>query len=152
MSQTQHQLNALYEPPPVPFTFETVGWEVLGVVLILLLLILAWLWVRSYRQNAYRRAALRQLDLYQERSWKVQDVLLLLKKSAIHAYGRGLTGNLYGHDWLEFLDRSGKNVNLLQLEPEITAAVYQNKSLSPQAGHDLLVNARNWIKTHARKS
>jgi hypothetical protein len=136
----------------VSFSFETIGWEVLGVVLILLLIATTWLWVRSYRRNAYRRAALRQLELYRQGSWNVQDVLLLLKKSAIHAYGRSHTGNLFGHDWLAFLDGSAKDVQLLKLEQEIAAAVYQNRSLSPEASHDLLVNARNWIKTHARKS
>ncbi len=149
--QQPTQLNNLYEPPPVPFTFETIGWEILLGVLILLLLVLAEIWIKSYRRNAYRRAALKQLNLYQQSSWKVQDVLVLLKSSAIHAYGRQRTASLHGLNWLQFLEGSGKNVQLVKLEQDIATAVYQDQSLNPQAGDELMDNARKWIKTHARK-
>jgi hypothetical protein len=149
----QAQLEALYEPPPVPFTFESVGWEVLGILMLVLLLVAAGFWIRWYIRNAYRREALKKLKEFQSGSWKVQDVLLVLKQSAMHAYGRRETGNLYGHEWLEFLESSGKNVHLVNLERDISAAVYKNESLSTDAGRDLLINAKNWINTHAaRKS
>ena len=29
------EMGQIYEPPPVPFTFETIGWAILGAVLML---------------------------------------------------------------------------------------------------------------------
>lgn len=152
MKKQLTELGALYEPPPVPFTFETVGWEVLGILILVLLLVALAFWIKQYKCNSYRREALKQLDAFQSGSQSVQDILLVLKKSAMHAFGRHKTGNLYGHDWLKFLDGSGKNVHLLDLEKDIAAAVYKNESLSADASRDLVKNARNWIKSHARES
>ena len=68
----------------------------------------------------------------------------------MHAYGRTQTGNLYGKQWLEFLDKTGRNVQLMKLQPEITAAIYQNQPINQGAGKVLIQYARNWIRTHAR--
>lgn len=145
-------LDALYQPPPVQFTFETVGWQMLGMVFLLLLVVVAAFWLRSHNRNRYRREALKKLSKYQIGSWEVQQVYLLLKQSAIHAYGRTAAGNLYGRDWLKFLEHTGKNVHLIKLEPELNAAIYNNQSLSPETARDFLINAKTWIITHAGKS
>lgn len=147
----QADLDALYEPPPVNFTFETIGWEAAGVLLLVLVAISLVYWLKRYIRNSYRREALKQLKYYQSHPANAQEVLTVLKKSAMHAYGRQHTGNLYGHEWLKFLDHSGKNVHLLDLEKDIAAAVYQEQPLSAEAGHSLLVNAKNWINSHAGK-
>jgi len=146
------QLEALYEPPSVPFTFETVGWEIVGLLLVLILVVAAAFWVRRYIRNRYRREALKQLKQYQAGSWQVEQVYLVLKQSAIHAYGRTTAGKLYGSDWLKFLEDSGKDVQLLKYEPELSAAIYRNQSLSSETARNFLENAKTWIITHAGKS
>lgn len=145
-------LDALYQPPPVPFTFETLGWQVLGIVMLLLLVVAAIFWLRLYVRNRYRREALKTLTKYQEGPWKVEQVYLVLKQSAMHAYGRSVAGKLYGRDWLKFLEDSGKNVHMMKFEAELNAAVYNNQSLPPETAVEFLQNAKNWIITHAGKS
>lgn len=57
------QLGPLQEPPPVPFTFDTVGWPILVVIIGISLLLIAFFLIRKHIRNRYRRAALQELQL-----------------------------------------------------------------------------------------
>ena len=55
-------LEEVPEPPPVSMMPQTLGWIVVGLVLAALLFLLIRWAVRRHREEAYRRAALRELD------------------------------------------------------------------------------------------
>jgi len=140
-------IGALYEPPPVEFTFDAVGWTYLVWVLVSLVLVGIFIFIRKYMRNKYRRdalAALKQAD-----SMSVSEVFVILKQTAMHVFSRETTGNLHGNQWLEFLDNTGKGVQFSRYQNEITQALYKDETTSADVMDAILSNAQKWIRTHA---
>jgi hypothetical protein len=144
------ELGALYEPPPVSFSFEPVGWSILAGILIVGVLILAIVLVRNYIRNRYRRDALQTLDSIAQQESAANQIFVLLKQVAIQAYGRERVGPLYGKEWLQFLDSTGKDVQLQQYEDQLKPAMYAGQGFSRETKNKIVLNAKQWIKTHAR--
>lgn len=143
------EMGELYEPAPVPFTFETIGWPILGGLILLGLLIAAYLWYRHYQRNFYRREALKSLDSI--RQDQAMEIFVVLKRTAIHAFGREKVGPLSGTEWLRFLEQTGKNVTLVVQEKSIQTAIYQAVPIAPDVQRQILSNAKQWVRTHAVK-
>ncbi|GAA0877623.1 hypothetical protein GCM10009119_05910 [Algoriphagus jejuensis] len=145
----QFEMGKLYEPDAVKFSFETVGWPILGGLILLGLLVAAFFWYRHYRRNAYRREALKSLDSIGQ--GETMEIFVVLKRTAIHAFGREKVGRLSGAEWLKFLESSGKNVKMLGRDKQIQLAIYQNEALPSEARQAIISNAKQWVKTHAVK-
>ncbi len=143
--QPPAELGPLYEPDPVPFTFETVGWSVVAVLLVILLIYLGYRRFKKYRRNRYRRDAVAQLRALlgttsRTEASPVADFCVLLKAVAIKSYGRETVGNLYGEEWVNFLKERSKHTPLTttaiavlsqdeykkESEPPISDADYEN--------------------------
>lgn len=139
------QLEEIYEPQSVPFTFETMGWKLLGAVILLGFIIASYVFVRNYIKNAYRREAIKKLTI----NTTVSEVLVVLKMVALQSFGREEVGRLYGKPWLEFLDKTGKDVRFIPLEAEIQNSIYKNIDLDAQVKQQILMNSKKWIKSHA---
>jgi len=144
------QVGRLYEPDPVQFTFETVGWPILGTLVIVILVIAGFFIYRNYRRNQYRREALRTLDQISQPD-QVLTIFMVLKKTAIHAFGREKVAGLSGNEWLKFLERTGKNIHIIDQEKHVESSLYQSEPLPEDAQHQILSNAKKWIRTHAVK-
>jgi len=145
------ELGALYEPPPLSFSFEPVGWSILTSILILGILILAVVLIRNYIKNRYRREALQALDSIAQQESASNQISVLLKQVAIRAYGRERVGPLYGREWLQFLDSTGKDVQMQQYEDQLKHAIYSGQGFSSETKSKIVLNAKQWIKTHASK-
>ncbi len=142
---SQLKLGPLFKPEAVPFTFETVGWKVLGVILLVTVIIFSIEAIKKYIKNKYRREALSQLN----NANAFEDILIILKQVAIHAYGRKKVGALFGEKWFSFLDDTGKNVDFSKHKTEILKAAYQNTESQNQVTTSLKSNAKKWIESHA---
>ncbi|MBN7813229.1 DUF4381 domain-containing protein [Algoriphagus sp. H41] len=145
----QFEVGKLYEPEPVRFSFETVGWPILGGLLVLGLLVAAFFWYRSYARNRYRREALRHLEGI--KADQAVEVFVVLKRTAIHAFGREKVSPLSGSEWLKFLEATGKNVRLLAQDVHIQSAIYRSQPMPAEAYSLVLSNAKQWVRTHAVK-
>ena len=145
------ELGPLYEPPPVPFTFEAIGWSVLAGMLFIALSVLAYFLIRQYRRNRYRREALAELEKLPLNTEQLPGILSLLKRTAIQAFGRESVADLYGKAWLGFLEKTGKNIDLLRYEQELSDALYKEKPLSDDVYRSVRSQAMKWIQTHARE-
>lgn len=143
------QIHGLYEPPPVPFRFETMGWYVLGGLLLLAALVFVIALVRKYLKNRYRRDALKELAGLENASRVFPRLSVVLKRAAMHAYGREQVAPLYGQEWLAFLDRTGKKVSLGAYREQILSAMYGGKELDPGSRQAVMSLAAKWIRTHA---
>ncbi len=144
--QPEVHLQPLYEPEAVPFTFDTVGWKIVGVMLVLLVLIMSYKAIKTYKKNANRRKALAVL----QQSPSIETIFILLKQLAIEAYGRQEVSALYGISWLQFLDKTGKNVQFSTLQDAVQNSLYKNEVPNKATQEQLKNNAINWIKTYAR--
>jgi hypothetical protein len=147
--QSKLQLHGLYEPPPVEFRFETPGWYIMAGVLLTAIIMTLFFRIRKYIKNLYRREALKELAALNNSKIAVPEIFMILKKTAMYAFGREHVGALYGKAWLTFLDKTGENVQLTNYHEQISSAVYNEKALDPEIQKIIISNAKNWIRTHA---
>ena len=156
------QLADVVQPAPVSWMPQTAGWEVLGVVLAVLVLWLAWRGVRRWWRNRYRRDALAELHRLELR-WQADtstgpEVLealpVLVKRCALAAWPRDQVASRSGAEWARFLLANAGHAThgaeaLAPLVREIqyhdTAAL---KRVSPHDVRVLIEASRQWIQGH----
>lgn len=158
------QLADVVLPPPVPWTPQTLGWQVVGVLLLLLALVLAWRAVRRYWRNRYRREALAELKRLevqldstgetQVRAAVLAALAALIKRCALAAWPREQVAGLSGARWADFvLAHAGHARHAAQaLAPLLREMQYHDeRSLGrialPEA-QAMLTAAGQWIEGH----
>jgi hypothetical protein len=156
------QLADIALPPPVAWTPQTVGWAVLGGMLLLCLAVLAVRGFLRYRANRYRRDALAELARLQQTlaadAAAAPTVLValpaVLKRTALAAWPRERVAGLNGAQWAQFLrDNAGAATQAAdRLGPLVQAAQYRGeKTLSqlPREEAQALLHAGQlWIEGH----
>ncbi len=148
-------LGPLYEPDAVRFSFETPGWYVLGISLLFVATFLFFRWLKRYRKNGYRREALKTIVGIEQNSQlqnganQLNDTLVLLKLVALETFGRQEVAQLYGNDWLEFLESKGKNMLFTQYKQHIAYALYGSMVVDMKETKAFIELSKQWIRTHA---
>jgi len=149
------ELEPLFEPEQVSFTFNTPAWYALGVFLALILIYVIFVQFKKYQKNQYRREALRLVS-----SWKdvnaikdapvlIDNIRILLKQLAMARYGRLQVASLYGNDWLQFLESKGINTPFTNYNILINSDLELDLEKEKQQIMDLVEVSKKWIKTHA---
>jgi len=151
---TDLKMKALYEPEAVAFSFETVGWQILLIVVGVLILVGLFFITRSYIRNAYRRKAVALVQVISVRYNSKQDVycftdlMVVLKQVAMTTYGRTQVADLSGMEWLQFLEEKGKETPFSKFGSIWNQALYKNEAPSNEDALSLFGLAKKWIKTH----
>jgi len=149
------EIGSLIEPEAIAFSFDTVGWKVLGILLLTALLFFIIKWAIKYHKNAYRRAAISILEQIKiqfsldKEAVRLNDTLILLKQVAITTFGRAEIANLKGSEWLKFLESKGNNTPFLKYEVAISNCLYTNKAVDVDASLKIIALSKRWINTHA---
>jgi len=148
MKMQSLNLAPLQEPDPVGFSFETIGWKILAL---LLFLIASWLllaFINRYRKNKYRRDALNQLNNTPAEE-RLALGLVLLKSTAIAVYGREQVASLTGAAWLEFLDLKtrGKS-NFSEYHRQLGGYIFDGQLPSEADRKKIVEQIQNWISSH----
>lgn len=143
-------------PPPVSYRPATVGWAVVGVLLLAIAAYAAWRAWRRWQANAYRRAALRELADLETRlgaaathAGAAAELPALVKRTALACFPRERVAPTTEDEWLAFLDRTcppgGFVTGAGRLLPKIAYAADQ-----PADGElrDLTALVRRWIERH----
>ena len=146
---TPIELHDLYEPPPVPFRFETPAWYFVGGLFFIAAIIIMVQQLRKFIKNRYRRHALRELAELENSSEVFPQLFVVLKKTAMYAFGRDKVGQLYGEEWLSFLEKTGREVSLTGYREQISDALYAGKGIESETQKMILLNAKKWVRTHA---
>lgn len=129
----------------------------------LMLLLLAYLLVRYFvyqQHNRYRHEALAELATCEKlleqdsKNQTLYKIAELLKRTAITAYPRSEVASLTGQAWYAFLDRTGKcNAFVGENAKVFESAIYEGSvatsSVTDTQVRDLILIAKQWIKTHA---
>jgi hypothetical protein len=149
-------MDRLVEPPepaPVPLVPETAGWWVLAALALLLLGWALWRAARRRRAEAYRRAALAELEAA---GGDPAATAAILRRAALAAYPRGEVAGRAGGDWVEFLHRTGGFP--LEQGPALLAAPYRpggphGAAEGPAAGDAAALRdaAERWLRRHRRE-
>ena len=139
-------------PAAVSWLPQTVAWRWLAAVLAAYLLYRAWLWLRHWYRNRYRREAAAQLAQLAERSQPaslVAAVNQLLKRAALAAYSREQVASLSGADWVNFLNRHCADSPFSPEQARLLAVgTYTRQSIDPAAGRQLVAASRRWLFEH----
>jgi hypothetical protein len=113
-------------------------------------MVVLWRAVQTYRADAYRREARRELSRLSDPS----QLLALLKRAAMVAYGRDAVASLTGPAFLAFLDRTGATSAFTSGPASLVArGVYAPAApLPPEAIAKAFADARRWLRRHPRGS
>jgi len=149
-------LHDIITPTPAPFWPPAPGWYGVAVLLATGSIYALWRCWRTWRMNAYRRAALAELDII-EQHWRaapaagnpVAEMQVLLKRCALAAYPRDIVAGLSGRAWSTFLDaRLNSNCFTDRFGALLARGSYQQSPASPADIDALLQVCRRWIKRH----
>ena len=135
------------------------GWYVLAAGLLLLSI---WVLIRclqNYLSNAYRRAALRELEAIRSRTADAKEkprvvtqLNRLLKRVAMVRWGRHRVAGSSGQDWLEFLNRTAKSDVFTQEQiSALRDSAYSSRireGITDQQLTELLDKTEKWIRSH----
>lgn len=137
-------LEPVPEPERVSMMPQTAGWLVLAFVV----LALGWLGLRALlshrRANAYRRAALAELE---QSGHDPALIAPILRRTALVAYPRAEVAGLHGSDWTNFLDRTATGSNFaFEIGLRLVSAPYAE--VPPDAVYSKM--AQDWIMGHGR--
>ena len=152
-------LNDIVLPATVGWWPMATGWYFL---IGLMLIALAWFGYRSLRdwtKNRYRRAALRELQLLEdrihdadERDASLRQIPILLKRTALSAYPRSQVASLTGDDWFYFLNSTVKTESFTGSTVSVLNTISYSSgkltAIDSQAATTLLNASRQWLKHH----
>lgn len=147
-------LGPLYEPAPVGFHFETIGWPILFSILGILIIIILLKVGLNYYKNAYRRQAIQLINTIENRFQSeqeaayVNDMMVVLKQVSLTTYTRNEVAELAGTAWLEFLESKAKGASFLKYDKVLNQALYQDKIEQPEEVKQLFASSKKWINHH----
>jgi hypothetical protein len=107
------QLRDIHLPEPVSWWPPALGWWLVALTAMVLLIVGGWFYVKYILRKRYRKAALAELRLLQEKRQshtnreQLAQLASLLRRVAIQTCGRHQVAPLAGDRWLRFLDESG---------------------------------------------
>ncbi|GLS43765.1 DUF4381 domain-containing protein [Methylobacterium brachythecii] len=148
------RLRDLAIPPPVPFWPPAPGVWIVAAGCLAMLAVFAWRALRRYRADAYRRAALKELDgvagtMSQADQAVVAQVSAILKRTALVAYPRPDVAALSGRAWAAFLARNGmKGSTASRAETLLSEACGRQHDVPAVELTALIAQARLWVRTH----
>jgi hypothetical protein len=154
--EQQLPLKDIHLPEAVSWWPPALGWWLLALISVLLLATLIIWSIRTIKQGRYRRAALAELQQYTARLEANGDVReyadrvnRLLRRVAIHSYGRTVVSHLTGKQWQDFLHTQcpHKGFDPDKAHQLLMAAYSKEPQLSLVDSSQL---ARLWIKKHSR--
>lgn len=152
----QLELGEILEVEPIPFTFDTLGWKIVAIALLLLLAHFIYKFYLKYKSNQYRREAVIEIeslnvDSELTESAFITQSILVLKRIAMQTFSRQEVASLNGEAWLSFLDKKVTGVNFRKYAKEIEEAVYKDK-FNPSSNYnktEFYTMSIKWIKNHA---
>jgi hypothetical protein len=152
-------LNDIVLPATVSWWPLAPGWYILIGILLIALVCFSYRSLKRWINNRYQRAALRELQILEERinnpeerDASLRQIPVLLKRTALSVYPRSRVASLSGNDWFQFLDSTEKKPSFTATTSNTLNAVsYSTGSLNTLdlQATDALINAsRSWLIHH----
>jgi len=152
---TTDALKALREiplPPPVSYRPATVGWAVVGLLLLAIVAYAAWRAWRRWQANAYRREALRELADIEARlgaAATAAELPALVKRTALARFPRESVASTTEDAWLAFLDRTCPPGGFVTGSGRLLARLaYASDRPTESELRALTALVRRWIERH----
>lgn len=142
-STSLDRLHDVVSPPEIGWFPLAPGWYVVGAALVALLIIFAFRMWKNWQANAYRRAALREL----ERAPDVSTVATILRRAALVVAPRSLVAGKTGDAWVDWLGSVYPDPMPDQVRHQLAIGIYGR----PDADGDVETLRRyadQWIRNH----
>ncbi len=141
-------------PERVSWLPETTGWLFLAALFAAWLLYRLYRWYKGYLADAYRRAALVELDKLQHGPDQQRMLPALLKRTALYAYERREVSRLTGYDWERWLDQQCPGCRFsTQFQGMLGQLAYRpDTALNDELFTGLRRQVATWIKQHRRRA
>lgn len=149
------KLAPLSEPSPIEFTIETPGWYIIFAIILVVLIWMSIKLIERYKANAYRRNGLKQIEIIEQNLGKTSkgnplyDVSVVLKQVSTVTFGRQLTAELYGDQWIEFLESKCNHTPFTKFKNELKDGLYKDITISDAKLKEVFSMSKKWIKHHA---
>lgn len=157
-------LRDIHLPETIGFWPPAYGWWILFFIAIGLGILIYYYSKKYIRKTAYRKQGLRKfneinMNFQQHKDPKLwlNDISKLLKSICILAYPKASFAELYGYDWLKFLDskitdKSNKSLNLFTQADIVEAYNQQFKpdliNINKETENNIITSVTTWIKNH----
>jgi len=145
-------LKELPLPEPVSWWPQTIGWYLVGIIILGAIMWILWRFWQRYQKNLYRREGLKELDSITQNPQDLVKIPLLLRRSALHAAPRSNVANLRGSDWINWLNESlgsklfeEGDAGLLE---ELAFARPDRISIDSKSSEHLIEASRVWMRSH----
>jgi len=135
--------------PPVPWWPPAPGWYLLmAAVLVLAVSALVAVWRRRQR-NAYRSAALAELDRLARGPEDLSRIAQVLKRTAMVSMPRQRIAGLSGEPWLHWLQQTGNGVSFSARSRQLLGETLYGPGRPDEREIDKLAEtARAWVRRH----
>lgn len=142
-STSLDQLHDLVPPPGISWWPLAPGWYVVVFCVLVLVGVLGFRAWKSWRENAYRRAALLAL----ENASDVLTIAEILRRTALVVVPRSLVANMTGESWTDWLASVDSNPMPDTVRRQLTRGIYDR----PDPDTDCIELRRyaiQWIRQH----
>lgn len=146
------QLRDIHLPEAVSWWPPAPGWWVVSLIALAAVVTGILYTKKRYLQNRYRKAALRELENIfkngkDQQQAQLEEMSILLRRTAIQAYGRENIAPLFGDKWLDFLDNSGKTDQFSNGPAKVLGyGLYQTTAEADL--NQVMRIIQSWIKEH----
>ena len=136
-------LRDLALPPEVSLWPPAPGWWIVAAAGLAAVMIVSVAAMARYRVNAYRREALRELDLVEPGC-----ISTVLKRAALAAWPREQVAALTGAAWLAFLDRTAQTTVFTDGAGRHIETLAFGGTIDRASTDDARAAARVWVRRH----
>ncbi len=136
-------LRDLALPPEVSLWPPAPGWWIVAAAGVAAVVVLAAAAMARHRADAYRREALRELDVVDPGS-----ISTVLKRAALAVWPREQVAALSGTAWLAFLDRTGRTTAFSDGAGRYIEMLAFGGAVDPACADAARAAARTWVRRH----
>ncbi|WP_424280891.1 DUF4381 domain-containing protein [Eudoraea sp.] len=148
-------LEPIIVPDRVPFWPPQPGWYVIAIILLGLAILGVKKWLAYKRKNEYRIWALQELQKIDVKEADIRQIVLLnklLKATALQGFPRTEVAELYGTEWMQFLEKTYPKTRFTEA-PGIflEGASYRRKrsiNIKDEDWMEIMRISGEWIKGH----
>lgn len=141
------QLKSIHNPDNVSVFPLAIGWYVLVVVIITIMAVLIWLKIKQNKKKKQIKDIYKLLSDIEKNSHDSQNLLtetsILIKRVAVFWFPTANPHTLFGEEWLQFLDSTGKTKDFTQGVGRNLLNVYRQEKIDEPEKFFALI--RNWL-------
>ena len=143
-------LHEIAQPADISWMPQTLGWQLLLLLCFAYLLYRVYLVVKKYLSNAYRRAALSELQGIGNEEEEIKKIPLILRRTALYGYKRADVAPQLGQAWEQWLDAQCQGCDFAGTHRGLLSQLAYAKQPNMKTSQIDAIKAQAmlWVKNH----